>query len=165
MKKTMEVLEKELNEATVKSINCKNKMAELIVKLNPLNVQSKYITCRECGSKLSVEHMRHRNANGFRLRCPVCNSNTSLYSATANSRLEAAGKKLNEARNNVDACQRALDKATPPRTQADGIREVKDRLEIIYNQSKDPDFVEIKGEIGGDLHCFRVYNDGSVYER
>lgn len=158
-------LEVNLQEAANKSISCQNKMLDLLTKLNPLNVQSKYITCRECGSKLSVEHMRKRNANGFRLRCPICNSNTSLYSATANSRLETAGKKLDAARKNVDTCQKALDKATPPRTQADGIREVEDRLEIIYSQSKDPDFVEIKGEIGGDLHCFRVYNDGSVYER
>lgn len=54
----------------------------------------------------------------------------------------------------------------PKRTpQEDRIREVEDRLEIIYSQSKTPDFVEIKGEIGGDLLCCRVYNDGSICEK
>lgn len=169
MKKTMEILEKELNDAVVKYINCKNKMAELLVKLNHLNVQSKYITCRECGSKLSVAHMKSHVVGGFRLKCPVCNSKTALYSTTANSRLETAGKKLDAARKNVDACQKALDKAqenAPKRTpQEDGIREVEDRLEIIYSQNKTPDFIEIKGEIGGDMLCYRVYNDGSICEK
>ena len=96
-------------------------------------------------------------------------SKTALYSATANSRLEAAGKKLDAARRNVDACQKARDKAqenAPKRTpQEDGIREVEDRLEIIYSQNKTPDFIEIKGEIGGDMLCYRVYNDGSICEK
>lgn len=42
---------------------------------------------------------------------------------------------------------------------------VEDRLEIIYSQNKTPDFIEIKGEIGGDMLCYRVYNDGSICEK
>mgnify|MGYP004526083309 CR=1 FL=1 len=54
----------------------------------------------------------------------------------------------------------------PKRTpQEDRICEVEDRLEIIYSQSKTPDFVEIKGEIGEDLLCCCVYNDGSICEK
>lgn len=164
----VEKLEKNLNEAVVKSVNCKKKMADLLVKLNPLNVQSKYITCRNCGSKLCVEHMKAHIADGFRLKCPVCENSTSLYSVTSNSRLEAAGAKLNEARKNVSVCQKALDKVEKNDTrknQADSIKEVENSLEIIYSRLKTPDFVEIKGEIGGDMLCYRVYNDGSVYEK
>ena len=28
-----------------------------------------------------------------------------------------------------------------------------------------PDFVQFVGSIGGDIVCFRVYNDGSIYEK
>ena len=52
-----EKLEKAFNEATVKRINTLNSRVDLIRKLSPLNVQSKYITCRECGRELSVAHM------------------------------------------------------------------------------------------------------------
>lgn len=168
-----EKLEKAFNEATVKRINTLNSRVDLIRKLSPLNVQSKYITCRECGSKLSVEHMKRLEAGGLRLACPVCGSKTALYSATANSRLEAADKKYDDATKKVLECKKALEKAEKTSkakesslsAQDEGIREVEDRLEIIYGRHNTPDFVEIKGEIGGDLLCYRVYKDGSIYEK
>ena len=80
----------------------------------------------------------------------------------------AASKKLDAARKNVDACQKALDKTqenVPKRTpQEDGIRRVEDRLEVIYSQSKTPDFVEIKGEIGGEMPRYVVITKNQVYE-
>lgn len=159
-----EKLEKAYNEATVKRINALNSRIDLIRKLSPLNVQSKYITCRECGSKLSVEHMKRLEAGGLRLACPVCGSKTALYSATANSRLEAADKRHDDAAKKVLECKKALEKVELS-AQEKGIREVESRLEVIYVTRSTPDFVEIQGEIGGDVLCYRVYNDGSIYEK
>lgn len=38
-------------------------------------------------------------------------------------------------------------------------------MEIIYDTVKTPDFIEFKGECGGDLMRYRVYNDGTIYEK
>lgn len=38
-------------------------------------------------------------------------------------------------------------------------------MEIIYDTIKTPDFIEFKGEAGGDVMRYRVYNDGSIYEK
>ena len=168
-----EKLEKAFNEATVKKISALNSRVDLLRKLSPLNVQSKYITCRECGSKLSVEHMKRLEASGLRLACPVCGSKTALYSATANSRLEAADKRYDDASKKALECKKALDKSEMESqskkpslsAQEKGIREVETRLEIIYGRVNTPDYVQIKGEIGGDMLCYRIYKDGRIYEK
>ena len=38
-------------------------------------------------------------------------------------------------------------------------------LDYILETIPTPDFVEIVGRIGGDTVTYRVYDDGSVYER
>lgn len=38
-------------------------------------------------------------------------------------------------------------------------------IECIYEMNAFGDFVEVKGEIGNDLICYRIYDDGRVYER
>ncbi|MDO4649903.1 MAG: hypothetical protein Q4B26_14785 [Eubacteriales bacterium] len=38
-------------------------------------------------------------------------------------------------------------------------------MEFITDVIETPDFVEIKGECGGDMLCYRVYDDGSVYAK
>ena len=38
-------------------------------------------------------------------------------------------------------------------------------LDYILETISAPDFVEIVGRVGGDTVTYRVYNDGSVYER
>ena len=162
-------------------IRKKGKGTHLGQKLNPLNTESKYITCRKCGSRLSVEYMR-KNTRAFvisRLRCPICYSDTSLYCETSNKRLEAAQHKYMNAEKQEQICKNALDsmldsilKNAPAKKQVstndvidNAIKEVEERLEIIYSEHKTPDYVEIKGEIGGDMICYRVYNDGSIYEK
>jgi hypothetical protein len=53
-------------------------------------------------------------------------------------------------------------------------KRVDDALEIIYDCTpielindifETPDFVEVRGNCGGDVLRFRVYNDGKVYEK
>ena len=41
----------------------------------------------------------------------------------------------------------------------------REHLEYIIDYRIAPDFVEITGRIGGDTITYRVYNDGSMYER
>ena len=38
-------------------------------------------------------------------------------------------------------------------------------LDYILETIPTPDFVEIVGRVGGDTITYRVYDDGSVYER
>lgn len=40
-----------------------------------------------------------------------------------------------------------------------------ERLDYILETIPAPDFVEIVGRVGGDTVTYRVYDDGSMYER
>lgn len=40
-----------------------------------------------------------------------------------------------------------------------------ERLEYILETIPAPDFVEIVGRMGGDTVTYRVYDDGTMYER
>ena len=53
--KNIKALKKDLEIASEKKEKALNNIADLGQKLNPLNTESKYITCRKCGSRLSVE--------------------------------------------------------------------------------------------------------------
>ncbi|MBD5449759.1 MAG: hypothetical protein HDR28_06325 [Lachnospiraceae bacterium] len=52
---------------------------------------------------------------------------------------------------------------------AERVRKAQDKvlesLDYILETIPTPDFVEIVGRVGGDTVTYRVYNDGSVYER
>ncbi len=49
------------------------------------------------------------------------------------------------------------------------VREAQDKalehLDYILETIPTPDFVEIVGRVGGDTITYRVYDDGSVYEK
>lgn len=49
------------------------------------------------------------------------------------------------------------------------VREAQDKvleyLDYILEAVSTPDFVEVVGRVGGDTITYRVYNDGSVYEK
>ena len=55
------------------------------------------------------------------------------------------------------------------RTQKERIEKAQDRalesLDYILETIPAPDFVEIVGRMGGDTVTYRVYDDGSMYER
>ena len=38
-------------------------------------------------------------------------------------------------------------------------------LDYIIDYRTAPDFVEVTGRVGGDVITYRIYNDGSMYER
>ena len=40
-----------------------------------------------------------------------------------------------------------------------------ERLDYIMDYQMAPDFVEVTGRVGGDVVTYRIYDDGSVYER
>ena len=40
-----------------------------------------------------------------------------------------------------------------------------ERLDYIMEYYIVPDFVEVIGKIGGDVITYRIYDDGSIYER
>lgn len=42
---------------------------------------------------------------------------------------------------------------------------VMEHLDYILETVSTPDFVEIVGRVGGDVVTYRVYDDGSVYEK
>ena len=39
------------------------------------------------------------------------------------------------------------------------------QLDYIIDYYDTPDFVEVTGRVGGDVVTYRIYDDGSVYER
>ncbi len=53
--------------------------------------------------------------------------------------------------------------------QKDRVSKAQDRalesLDYILETIPTPDFVEIVGRMGGDTITYRVYDDGSMYER
>ena len=55
------------------------------------------------------------------------------------------------------------------RIQKERIEKAQDRalesLDYILETIPAPDFVEIVGRMGGDTITYRVYDDGSMYER
>ena len=171
-KSELEKLQKELCTLTQKHEDVINKYMDMLQKLNPLDVKSKFITCRECGSKLNTKYMKSHVVTGCRLKCPVCGSKTALYSATYNTRISAAKNRYDESRKKQLDLQEKINRLTQEmknekseKSQAEGVREVRERLEIVYSEQKTPDFIEIHGEIGGDILCYRVYKDGSIYEK
>ena len=42
---------------------------------------------------------------------------------------------------------------------------VLENLDYILETIPTPDFIEVIGRVGGDTVTYRVYDDGSVYER
>lgn len=42
---------------------------------------------------------------------------------------------------------------------------VINRFDYILETTGTPDFVEVTGKMGGDCITYRVYNDGTIYER
>ena len=40
-----------------------------------------------------------------------------------------------------------------------------EQLDYIMDYYAAPDFVEVTGRVGGDVITYRIYDDGSVYER
>lgn len=38
-------------------------------------------------------------------------------------------------------------------------------LDYVMESREMPDFVEVTGRMGGDVITYRVYDDGSIYER
>ena len=40
-----------------------------------------------------------------------------------------------------------------------------EHLDYIIDHHTAPDFVEVTGRMGGDVITYRIYNDGSMYER
>ena len=40
-----------------------------------------------------------------------------------------------------------------------------ERLDYIMDYYTAPDFIDVTGSIGGDVITYRIYDDGSVYER
>ena len=40
-----------------------------------------------------------------------------------------------------------------------------EHLDYIIDYDTSPDFIEVTGRMGGDVITYRIYNDGSMYER
>lgn len=126
---------------------------------SPLRVKAVYISCKFCGSRLAKKYLR---LTGKTCNCPVCGH--SLFSQTAKDRIKKAEEK---ARKIKDAWENENAKSSTCKqpTYESALKDTRNRLELILDEHKSPDFTEIIGKIGGDVLTFRVYKDGSVYEK
>lgn len=146
----------------------REKLEKLYKDTFPFNVKAAYVTCRECGSKISTKVMKERRNCDREQACPVCGSFKDLYSVTASERITKAKARCSKADRAFAEAKKKLD-TTAVKNPVDkfkqAVDDVMERLETIYDVRKAPDFVEIRGETGGDLRCLRVYKDGSVGEK
>lgn len=144
------------------------KLEKLYKDTYPFSVKAAYVTCRECGSKISTEIMKKRRSCDKEQACPVCGSFKGLYSVTANERIAKAKARCSKADKAFAEAKKKLNAAAvkdPVDKFRQAVDNVMESLEIIYDVYKAPDFTEIKGETGGDVMCMRVYKDGSVCEK
>lgn len=143
-----------------------NRMFDTLEKCNPFNVTSTYVTCRNCGSKLNREYMsKGYNATG-RAKCPICNSKVGLYSKTSNDKIDKANayyEKVKKEENKIKDIKSKKDDTAL--SYKDAIANTEDRFDYILDEYTASDFTEIVGNIGGDVLTFRVYKDGSVYQK
>ena len=161
-------LERAYEEASASHTAVVNHKIAIYEQLSPLNGTAKFITCRNCQSKLNVQQMKKHKIVACRLACPVCKSKTSLYSTTSNNRLEATEKKYIRSLEKLQKCRNRMEKEKGKETESsqwEGIQKIRERLEIIYSETKTLDYVELKGEIGGDMLCYRIYNSGFICEK
>lgn len=156
---------KELSEKYDKQLLAIQKIAD---ENNPLRVKAQFISCSKCKSKLAKEYLKRI---GVSCKCPVCTA--SLYSKTAQERIDKARERLDKIRDEIDAEKKKSykkqkqEKKSKDKSSAfqDGLNEAYEMLETVYREIKTPDFVELHGETGGDVRCLRVYNDGSICEK
>ena len=145
------------------------KYYDTIEKYNPTRVTSAYITCRECGSKLNREVFSKTISKPMRVKCPVCSSDKGLYSKTANTVIEKSRQAMEKAKDVYEEkrrCRTAKNNSKTNTTDyAAAVNQTRDRFDYVIEEFKTPDFLEIHGKIGGDYTTFRVYKDGSVYEK
>ena len=153
-----------------------NRYYDTLEKCNPFNVTSAYVACRSCGSKLNREYMAKNYLHVRKIKCPVCGSETGLYSKTFNERIDKAKAhydkiKIDKAKAHYDKIKDSENTIKEDTTTAlsytlkDVIKTTEDRFDYILEEHKTSDFTEIVGNIGGDVLTFRVYKDGSVYEQ
>lgn len=126
---------------------------------DPLRVKAKFISCKKCESKLAKQYI---NKSGYFCNCPVCGE--SLYSKSATERISLEKKKANKVKDELKRYQDKLPIKTKGTLQT-AINEIYDTLEVVYKRINTPDFVEFRGETGGDVRCLRAYKDGSVVEK
>lgn len=139
-----------------------------IEKYNPTRVTSAYITCRECGSKLNREVFSRTISKPMRVKCPVCSSDKGLYSKTANTVIEKSRQTMEKAKDTYEKkrCMATENNCKANKSDyAAAVNQTRDRFDYVIKEFTTPDFLEIHGKIGGDYATFRVYKDGSVYEK
>ena len=147
---------KELEKKYEEAIDRVYKIAE---ENSPLRVKAEYIGCKGCGSRLAKRYIRQSYKY---CKCPVCGC--SLFSNTAQERIRKADGKAEKAKKewqNAAAKEAAEERPTFEKS----VESVRDRLDYVMEEHKDPDFLEIIGKMGGDVITFRVYKDGTVYEK
>lgn len=151
--------EKKISELEAKCQAQLEKVMKIADDNDPLRVKAKFISCKKCESKLAKDFIK--KAGAF-CKCPVCGE--SLYSKTAQERMQAAKEKYQTMKAELDKLKASYKKSTQP-TFTESLERAYDMLEIVYNRHDAPDFTELKGSTGGDLRCIRVYKDGTVCEK
>lgn len=126
---------------------------------SPIRVKAEFISCKTCGSRLAKKYVK---IYGKTCNCPVCGG--SLFSKTAQERIKKAEERAAKIKKELmQAEQKEQEKNRP--TFAESLEETRDRFDYVLEEHKTPDFTEIIGNMGGDVLTFRVYKDGSVYEK
>lgn len=151
----IEILKKKYETAIERSF----KIAE---ENSPVRVKAEYIGCKNCGSKLAKKYV---SVIGKTCKCPLCKE--SLFSKTAQERIKNAEKRACEIKKELESEQKkvSIKKQKQKNAFTEALERVRDRFDYVLEEHTAPDFREVIGKIGGDVLRFRVYLDGSVYEK
>ena len=142
-----------------------NRYIKTLKKNNPLNVTSTFITCRNCGSKINREKLERFFNPTRRLCCPICLDDTGVYSKTANERINKADENRRKTEEDYMEMSRKYEEKEQEKDFKSALEETRNYFDFLYEEIKTPDYVQIRGNIGGDVSTYRVYNDGSVYAK
>lgn len=135
---------------------------KIILENSPIRVKAEFIGCKNCGSRLAKKYVKVVRKT---CRCPLCGA--SLFSKTAQARIKSAEDRISKIEKELKAERKVYRKdqakVSTPFTKA--LNDTRERFDYILEERKTSDFIEIIGSMGGDVLTFRVYKDGSVYEK
>lgn len=135
---------------------------KIILENSPARVKAEFIGCKTCGSRLAKKYIK---ITGKTCKCPLCGA--SLFSKTAQARIKSVEDRISKIEKELKAECKLSQKEQQTESSAftDALNATRDRFDYILEEHKTPDFIEIVGSMGGDVLTFRVYKDGSVFEK
>lgn len=130
--------------------------AEKYAKDNSIHTHtSEFRGCKKCGSKLATKYVRGEH-------CPLCGND--LRSETVVKTLKGYQDKISALTKEYEVESQKAGKGEVTSFQK-AYKHVIDTVDYVLEEYNGSDFKEVVANIGGDVITYRIYADGTVYER